>query len=497
MEFSVILLVISTFLTAPCAAWDSEELDLFDLVEEVNKNFYDVMEIDQTATTSEVRKAYKKLALVLHPDKNDSPDAEVQFRQLAAIYEVLKDKGRREMYDKVLVEGLPNWKNPAFYFRRMRKIGLAEGLLYLIVIVTGIQYCVNWAAYYERKFTISENVGAECKRKAKRLRKEGKNEDEVANEIIEAEMNLIGPKPTCFDTVPFQFLRLCKYLIFLIPTIPGMLKEQWDEQKRLKEEKENEQKEYEAEKKRKEEEKQKKKDMKAKRKTVNQFKEAADTDECLLVSPEAPEEKAIPRNAHQMWTDDDLVELARLIKKIPGGSTDRWERIADIMERYPDEVTKMAGKIKNNPSIVPKVQGVTGREEKRLISDNCLEVGMGEREDDSSTQSENSDEEVDEDGYLVLKPTKVEEYVIPEQKKKQKTKGGKLGDSEQTETDIWSQEQQKSLETALSQFPKGTSERWDRIAGKVDGKSKEQCMLRFKFLAEQVKKKKADAENQD
>merc|ERR1711942_210144 len=155
--------------------------------------------------------------------------------------------------------------------------------------------------------------------------------------------------------------------------------------------------EYEAEKRRKEEEKQKKKDMKAKRKTVNQFKEAAETDECLLVSPEAPEEKAIPRNAHQMWTDDDLVELARLIKKIPGGSTERWERIAEIMERYPEEVTKMAGKIKNNPSIVPKVQGVTGREEKRLISDNCLEVGVNEVSD-NDTESENSEEEVDEDG---------------------------------------------------------------------------------------------------
>merc|ERR1712013_482388 len=105
-------------------------------------------------------------------------------------------------------------------------------------------------------------------------------------------------------------------------------------QKRLKEEKVREQEEYGAEKRRKEEEKQKKKDMKAKRKTVNQFKEAAETDECLLVSPEAPEEKVIPRNAHQMWTDDDLVELARLIKKIPGGSTERWERIADIMERW-------------------------------------------------------------------------------------------------------------------------------------------------------------------
>jgi len=495
MRSSWILFSIA-FLVVPIFAWDSEELDLFDLVEEVNRNFYEVMEIDQTATTSEVRKAYKKLALVLHPDKNDSPDAEVQFRQLAAMYEVLKDKDKREMYDKVLVEGLPNWKNPAFYFRRMRKIGLAEGLLYLLLIVTGIQYCVNWAAYYERKFTISENVGAECKRKAKRLRKEGKNEEDVANEIIEAEMNMIGPKPTCFDTVPFQLMRLCKYLIFLIPTIPGLIKEQWDEQKRLKEEKMREQEEYEAEKRRKEEEKQKKKEMKAKRKTVNQFKEAGETEECLLVSPEAPEEKVIPRNAHQMWTDDDLVELARLIKKIPGGSTERWERIADIMERYPEEVTKMAGKIKNNPNIVPKVQGVTGREEKRLISDNCLEVGVGEQID-NSTESEYSDEEVDEDGYLVLKPTKVEEYVIPEEKKKKKTKGGKLGETEETEADVWSQEQQKSLETALSQFPKGTSERWDRIAGKVDGKTKEQCMLRFKFLAEQVKKKKAEAENQE
>merc|ERR1712106_476637 len=211
---------------------------------------------------------------------------------------------------------------------------------------------------------ISENVGAECKRKAKRLRKEGKNEDEVANEIIEAEMNMIGPKPTCFDTVPFQLLRLGKFLLFFIPTIPGLVKEQWDEEKRLKDEKVKEQEEYEEEKKRREEEKQKK--MKAKRKNVNQFKEAAEKDECLIVSHEAPEEKVLPKNAHQMWTDDDLVELARLIKKIPGGSTDRWDRIAEIMERYPDEVTKMAGKIKNNPSIVPKVQGVTGREEKRL-----------------------------------------------------------------------------------------------------------------------------------
>ena len=309
----------------PSLAWDSDEMDLFDLVEEVNKNFYEVMGLDQTATTKDVRSAYKKLALVLHPDKNDSPDAEVQFRQLAAIYEVLKDKTKREMYDKVLVEGLPNWRNPVFYFRRMRKIGLAEGLLYLIAIATGIQYCMNWAAYYERKFTISENATAEVRRKAKRLKKEGKTEDDIAQEIIDSEMNMYGSKPTCFDTLPFQFFRLCKYLVFLIPTIPGMLKEEYLEQKRLKEEKQREQEEYEEEKRRREEEKIKKKEMKAQRKKVSQFKEADDQEECLLASPEAPAEKYVPRNGHQMWTDEDLITLSKLIKKIPGGSTERLD----------------------------------------------------------------------------------------------------------------------------------------------------------------------------
>merc|ERR1712096_145560 len=88
----------------------------------------------------------------------------------------------------------------------------------------------------------------------------------------------------------------------------------------------------------------------------------------------------------------------------------------------------------------------------------------------NSTETEDSEEEVDEDGYLVLKPSKAEVYVIPEEKKKQKTKGGKLGETEPGDEDIWSQEQQKTLETALSQFPKGTSERWTEYQARWKGK---------------------------
>jgi len=486
-------------LVVPALAWDTAELDLFDLVEEVQQQrqqtFYQFLQIEQDASTTDVRRAYKRLALILHPDKSDAEDADIQFRQLAAVYEVLKDRELREKYDRVLVEGLPSWKSTAFYFRRMRKIGLAEGVLYLLVIVTGIQYCMNWAAFLERKFTISENVTAEVRRKQRRLKKTGKTEEELAEEMVQVQMVHVGDPPTAFDTLPFQMLRGIKALLLMIPTIPGQIREAYQEQKRLKEEKAREQQLWEEEKKQREEEKLKKKEAKAKRKNVSQFKEMAEGEEAL---EDGMKEKhqvkgfELPRNAGQMWTDVDLVELAKLIKRIPGGSTDRWDRIAEAMERTPAEVTKMAGKIKNNPSIVPKMQGVTGREKDRHVGDECLEEGGEEEKDEDSQTEEEEEEEVDEDGYVVYKPIKAEEYVIPEEKKKKKTKGGKGGEVSVEEAEEWSQEQQKSLESALTQFPKGSAERWDRIAAKVEGKDKEQCVARFKQLAEQIKKKKAE-----
>jgi hypothetical protein len=45
----------------------------------------------------------------------------------------------------------------------------------------------------------------------------------------------------------------------------------------------------------------------------------------------------------------------------------RWERIAELMERHAWEVTKMAGRIKANPSLLPAKQGVTGRSVVREI----------------------------------------------------------------------------------------------------------------------------------
>lgn len=54
----------------------------------------------------------------------------------------------------------------------------------------------------------------------------------------------------------------------------------------------------------------------------------------------------------------------------------------------------------------------------------------------------------------------------------------------------WTQNQQKLLELALQQYPRGSSDRWDKIAKCVPSKSKEDCIARYKLLVELVQKKK-------
>ena len=58
------------------------------------------------------------------------------------------------------------------------------------------------------------------------------------------------------------------------------------------------------------------------------------------------------------------------------------------------------------------------------------------------------------------------------------------------EEDVWSQDQQKQLELALREFPASmeAQERWTKIAEKVGGKTKKQCVDRFKVLRDAIKK---------
>ncbi|KAK6126184.1 hypothetical protein DH2020_040065 [Rehmannia glutinosa] len=65
------------------------------------KDWYKILGISKTASMSEIKKAYKKLALQWHPDKNvdNREEAEAKFREIAAAYEILGDEDKRTRYD--------------------------------------------------------------------------------------------------------------------------------------------------------------------------------------------------------------------------------------------------------------------------------------------------------------------------------------------------------------------------------------------------------------
>jgi curved DNA-binding protein CbpA len=67
----------------------------------VSKNsHYDVLGVSKKATPEEIKKAYKKLALKFHPDKNSAPSAEAAFKAISTAFDCLNDPAKRETYDQ-------------------------------------------------------------------------------------------------------------------------------------------------------------------------------------------------------------------------------------------------------------------------------------------------------------------------------------------------------------------------------------------------------------
>ena len=62
--------------------------------------FYEMLGVARDASEAEIKKAYRKLALELHPDRNPDPVAEARFKEITEAYEVLRDPQKRATYDR-------------------------------------------------------------------------------------------------------------------------------------------------------------------------------------------------------------------------------------------------------------------------------------------------------------------------------------------------------------------------------------------------------------
>ena len=71
------------------------------------RDYYEILEVSRTASLEEIKKAYRRLAVKYHPDKNpDDKTAEESFKEVSEAYEVLWDPNKREVYDRFGHQGL-------------------------------------------------------------------------------------------------------------------------------------------------------------------------------------------------------------------------------------------------------------------------------------------------------------------------------------------------------------------------------------------------------
>uniref|UniRef100_A0A0K0F8Z4 DnaJ homolog dnj-20 n=1 Tax=Strongyloides venezuelensis TaxID=75913 RepID=A0A0K0F8Z4_STRVS len=72
----------------------------------MGKDYYKILGIDKNASEADIKKAYRKMAMKYHPDKNKDPSAEAKFKEVAEAYDVLSDPQKKEVFDKYGEEGL-------------------------------------------------------------------------------------------------------------------------------------------------------------------------------------------------------------------------------------------------------------------------------------------------------------------------------------------------------------------------------------------------------
>lgn len=84
------------------------------------KDYYELLGVPRTATADEVKKAYRKLAMKYHPDRNPGDKtAETMFKELSEAYEILSDTKKRQQYDQYGHDGLKSAFGPGgFDFAR-------------------------------------------------------------------------------------------------------------------------------------------------------------------------------------------------------------------------------------------------------------------------------------------------------------------------------------------------------------------------------------------
>jgi molecular chaperone DnaJ len=91
------------------------------------KDYYEVLGVAKEANEKEIKTAYRKLAMLHHPDRSDAPEAEEKFKELSEAYAVLSDPDKRQKYDQFGHAGINSQYSQEDLFRGVNFEDLLRG----------------------------------------------------------------------------------------------------------------------------------------------------------------------------------------------------------------------------------------------------------------------------------------------------------------------------------------------------------------------------------